>query len=153
MNLRKSPSFIRFGFVTKKQKIPGSHFSLPPVWLGLNIALKNKFKVISNHHEKKAADLQKQQEREIDKSLTTCIKNTGHNFSSYQLTEEHTALSYGLDHHIPCKFNSNRIHAEFEKFDQIILKDISHIPDNNLLFLKTKLQNTGEKYSDVPVRY
>ena len=31
MNLRKSPSFIRFGFVTKKQKIPGSHFSLPPV--------------------------------------------------------------------------------------------------------------------------
>ena len=124
MNLRKSPSFIRFGWVTKKQKIPGSHFALPPVWLGLNIALKNKFKVISNHHEKKAANLKKQQEREIDKSLSTCIKNTVHNFSSYQLTEKYTELSYGLDHNIPCKFNSNRIHAEFVKFYQIILKDI-----------------------------
>ena len=83
----------------------------------LNIALKSKFKVIANRHQKKLTNLRKKQERKTDKSATTYIKNAVHNFSSYQLTtEEYTALSYRLDHHIPCKFNNNRIHTEFEQF-------------------------------------
>ena len=90
---------------------------LNAVFHQLNIALKSKFKVIANCHQKKLTNLQKQHERKTDKSTTTYIKNTVHNFSSYQLTtEEYTALSYRLDHHIPCKFNNNRIHTEFEQF-------------------------------------
>ena len=70
------------------------------------------------------------------------------NFSSYQLsTDEYTVLSYGLDHHIPTRLNSNRIHTEFEQFYQGILKDISHIPENYLSSLKTKFQNICGKYS------
>ena len=80
------------------------------------------------------------QERKTDKSTTTYIKNTVHKFLSYQLaTEEYTALSYRLDHHIPCKFSNNRIHTEFEQFNQSVLKDISHIPERDLSCLKTKL--------------
>ena len=120
----------------------------------LNIALKSKFKVITNRHQKKLTNLRKQQERKTDKSMVTYIKNTVHNFSSYRLTtEEYTALSYGLDHHIPCKFNSNRIHTEFEQFYQSILKDISHIPESDLSCLKTKMRNTCEKYSKIQVPY
>ena len=80
--------------------------------------------------------------------MSTCIKNTVQNFSSYQLTtEEFTALSYGLNHHISSKFNNNRIQNELEQFYQSIFKDISHMPENNLSRLKTKLQNTCEKYN------
>ena len=105
----------------------------------LNIALKSKFKVIANCRQKKLTNLRKQQEGKIDKSSTTYIKNAVHNFSSYQLTtEKYTALSYGLDHHIPYKFSSNRIHTEFEQLYQSILKDISHIPENHLSSLKNK---------------
>ena len=73
-----------------------------------SLALKSKFKVITNCHQKKLTNLREQQERKISKSMTTYVKNTVHNFSSYQLTtEEYTALSNGLDRHIPCKFSSN----------------------------------------------
>ena len=113
---------------------------LNAVFRQLNIALKSKFKVIANHNQKKLTNLRKQQDRKTDKSTTTYIKNTVHNFSSYQLTtEEYTPLSYGLDYHISCKFNNNRIHTEFEQFYQSILKDMSHIPENDLSCLKTKL--------------
>ena len=129
---------------------------LNAVFHQLSIALKSKFKAIVNRHQKKLTNLRKQQERKIDKSTTTHIKNTIHNFSSYELTtEEYTALSHGLDHYIPCKFNSNRIHTEFEQFYQSILKDVSHLPGSNLSYLKTKRLNTCEKYSkvDVPYKY
>ena len=47
-------------------------------------------------------------------SKTHYIKNALQNFSSYQLsTDEYTALSYGLDHHIPARLNYNRIPTEF----------------------------------------
>ena len=88
---------------------------LNAVFHQLNIALKSKFKVIANRDQKKLTNLRKQQKRKTYKSMVTYIKNTVHIFSSYQLTaEEYTALSCRLDHHIPCKFNSNRIHTEFE---------------------------------------
>ena len=63
------------------------------------------------------ANLWKQQESKIHKSTNTYIKSTVHNFPSYQLTtEEHTAISYGLDHHFHCKFSSIRIHTKFVQF-------------------------------------
>ena len=120
----------------------------------LNIALKSKLKVIANGNQKKLTNLRKEQESKTNKSTIMYIKNTVHNFSSCQLTtEEYTALSYGLDHHISCKFNNNRIHTDFEQFYQSILKDISHIPESDLSCLKTKLRNTCEKYSKVHVPY
>ena len=62
------------------------------------------------------------------------------NKTEYQLsTEEYTALSYGLDHHISTSLNNNRIHTEFKQFYQDILRDISHIPEKYLSSLKTKL--------------
>lgn len=84
------------------------------VFRKLNIAFKNKFKVIAKCHHKKLKNLGKQQESKANKSMTTYIKNTVQNFLSDHLTtEEYTALDhhygYGLDHHIPCKFSSNRI--------------------------------------------
>ena len=93
------------------------------------------------------------QERKTDKSTTTYIKNTAHNFSSYQLATKEYILSYRLDHHIPCKFNNNRIHTEFEQFNQSILKDISYIPESDLLCLKAKLRSTCKKHSKVHVPY
>ena len=88
---------------------------LNAVFHQLNIALKSKFKMIANRHQKKLTNLRKQQERKTDKSITSYIKNTVHSFLSYQLTtEEYTTLSYGLDHHILCEFNNNRMHTEFE---------------------------------------
>ena len=71
------------------------------------------------------------------------VKNTTHNFSSYQLSNnELTALLYGLDHHISSKVNGNRIYTEFEQFYQSLVKDIPHLPYEDLSHLKTKLRNT-----------
>ena len=89
----------------------------------LNIALKSKFKVIANRHQKKLTRLWKQQETKINKSMTMYIKNTVNNFSSYQLTtEKYNALSCRLDHHVSCECRSSRIHVEFEQFYQSTLK-------------------------------
>ena len=59
--------------------------------------------------------------------------------------EDINALLYGLDHHIPTKEERNTITTEFERFLQSLLKDISHIPENEVGQIKTKLHNTCEK--------
>ena len=75
-----------------------------------------------------------------------------YNFSSYVLTEEEMiALVYGLDHHIPTNINKDAIFTESEQFFQNLLRDISHIPENELSRIKTKLRNTCEKYCNVKV--
>ena len=84
------------------------------------------------------------------------MKHTVHNFSSYQLSEEeYKALSYGLDYHIPSQANNNVINTEFEKFYQSILSNFSHIFDDQLAVLKTRIPNTCHKYNriNVPYRY
>ena len=56
-----------------------------------------------------------------------------HNFSSYNLSQvEINALSYGLDHHIPTNINRNSITTEFESFFQSLLRDICHMPENEI---------------------
>ena len=83
-------------------------------------------------------------------------KHAVQNFSSYQLSEEeYKALSYGLHYHIPSKTNNNVINTEFENFYRSILCNISHVPDDQLAVLKTRIWSTCHKYSliNVPYRY
>ena len=69
--------------------------------------------------------------------------------------EEEKALSFGLDQHIPTTLNRNNLHTEFEYFYQNITNDISHLSEDDVITLKTKLRHICEKYSDtkVPYRY
>ena len=84
--------------------------------------------------------------------INSHIKSTVHNFSLYQLSDDElTALSHGLDHHIPNKLNCNRIHTESEQFYHNLVKDISHTPDGNLNRFKTKVRSTCECYSKISV--
>ena len=46
--------------------------------------------------------------------------------------EEHEALSYGLDYHIPSKVTRNSVNTEFESFYQSLLLDISTIPEESI---------------------
>ena len=62
------------------------------------------------------------------------------------------ALNDGLDQHIPCTVNYNSINTEFELFYQNILRDISHIPEQNLAHVKTKLRNTCKKNYEIKCR-
>ena len=45
------------------------------------------------------------------------------------------------------------MHTKFEQFYQGVYRDISHIPENFLSSLKTKLRNTCEKYSKIHAAY
>ena len=67
--------------------------------------------------------------------------------------EEYTALSFGLRHHIPTKSKDVAIEVEFEQFYQGLLRNLTHIPDNELTLLKTKLRSTCEKYSKINLLY
>ena len=74
---------------------------LNTVFHQLNVALKSKFKVVTSRHQKKLSNLRKHQTAKTTESKPHYIKNTVQNFSSHQLsTDEYTASSYGLDHHI-----------------------------------------------------
>ena len=58
-----------------------------------------------------------------------------------------------MEQHIPVKLSKHTIKTEFEVFYQSLLKNISHIPENNISLIKTKLRSTHEKYSSVNVPY
>ena len=94
-----------------------------------------------------------------NKRLTFCgnikyIRHAVHNFSSNQLSsKEEEALSFGLDEHIPSVCNRNKLFTEFEMFYQNILKDISHLNNDVITSLKTKLRHTSDKYSRIKVSY
>ena len=77
-----------------------------------------------------------------------------HSFSSYQFSsKEEEALSFGLDEHIPSVCNQNKPFTEFEMFSQNILKDISHLNNDVITRLKTKLRHTCHKYSRIKIPY
>ena len=70
------------------------------------------------------------------------IKRTGHNFSSYALSDkEHKELCYGLNHHIPTPCNYNDVETEFELFCQNMLSNILYIPENELTQLKVNFKH------------
>ena len=77
-----------------------------------------------------------------------------HNYSSYlQSKDEEIALVYDLENHIPTKTSRIAINTEFEQFYQRLLNDTSHIPEDDLEFIKTKLRNNCERYSKIRVPY
>ena len=63
------------------------------------------------------------------------------------------ALSYELDQHIPYTGNYNSINTEFELFYQNILQEVSHIPEQNLSHVKTKLRYTCEINSKIKIPF
>ena len=66
----------------------------------------------SNTHKKKLDRLQPEK-GQFDKPKRCVIENIIHNFSSYKLSSsEEYALSFGLDQHIPDKFNKNKIQTK-----------------------------------------
>ena len=118
----------------------------------MNIAVKSPIKVIKLRHEKKLHDLKSKQETTnyVDERKQSYIKHTVHNFSSYAMSnEEYIALSFDLNHHIPIKSKDVAIEVEFEQFYQNLLRNLTHIPDNELTSLKTKLRRTCEKCSKI----
>ena len=89
----------------------------------------------------------------VDERKPSYIKHTAHNFCYIMSNKEHTALSFGLDYHIPTKSKDVATEVEFEQFYQGLLRNLTHIPDNELTSLKTKLRSTCEKYSKINVPY
>ena len=53
----------------------------------------------------------------------------------------------GLDNHIPTKSKDVAAEVEFEQFYQGLLRNLTHVPGNELTSLKAKLRSTYEKYS------
>ena len=103
---------------------------------------------------KKLSKSRKHQQKSDIKSRIQVSKNTIYNFSSYTLSDDEImALNYGFDQHIPYTINYNSINTEFEVIYQNILRHISHIPEQNLAHVKTKLRNTCEKYCKIKVLF
>ena len=78
--------------------------------------------------------------------------------SSYQLShDKYTALSFGLDHHIPAKTDPNLIYTEFECYYQNIVPKIKNLSDDQKCQqkcqLKIKLWSACEKYNRVKVPF
>ena len=122
----------------------------------INNVVRGRIKVIKLRHQKKFQNLKLKQDTNklFDERKHTYIKHTVHNFSSYILSnEEYTALSFGLDHHIPTKSKDIAIEVEFELFYQGLLRNLTLIPDDELTSLKTKLRSTYEKYRKINVPY
>ena len=93
------------------------------------VVVESWLKNSGKRHDKKLFNLHKQQQinQSSNEKFNNDIKSTVHSFSLFQFSDDElTALSYGLDHHIPNKLNCNRIHTESEQFYQNLLKDISH---------------------------
>ena len=120
----------------------------------INVAVKRRIKSIAKHHERKLSKFRKHQHKSDFKRRIEVSKNAMHNISSYTLSNDETvAPNYGLDQQIPYTVNYNSINKEFELFYQNILRDTSHIPEQTLANVKTKFQNTCEKYCKIKVPF
>ena len=78
----------------------------------VKLIIKKEEAKFSNTHKKKLDRLQPEK-GQFDKPKRCVIENIIHNFSSYKLSSsEEYALSFGLDQHIPDKFNKNKIQTK-----------------------------------------
>ena len=103
-------------------------------------------------HKKKLFTLRTKQKQRVSDDKHTRDQSIVHNYSSYVLSkDEKMQLSYGLENHIPTKFCRIAINTKFEQFYQRLLHDISHIPEEDLAHVKTKLCNTCQTYSKIKV--
>ena len=115
----------------------------------LDKSIKEKSITVTKRHGKRLIKLRKDKRLTFGENIKY-ICHTVHNSSSYQLSfKEEEALSFGLDEHIPSVCNHNKLFTEFEMFYQNILKDISHLNNDIITRLKTKLRHTCNKYSRV----
>ena len=121
----------------------------------INIASKSKLKAITKRHLRKLDKFRRKTSTPINEKVTfSHIRNTVHNFSNYSLSnEEYKALSFGLDYHIPNQPSYHTTETELEMFYQNILPNLSHILDNQLTELKSKLRNACHKYNNIKVPY
>ena len=62
-------------------------------------------------------------------------------------------MQFRLDEHIPSVCNWNKLFTEFEMFFQNNLKDISHLNNDVITRLKTKLRHICDKYSRIKLPY
>ena len=113
-----------------------------------------KASFIKERHNEKLNNLRNNDQLNNSDKRVKFTQCTVHNYSSYILSrEEKNALSFGLDEHIPTIRDHNKLFVKFETFYQNILKDISHLPVDDINRLKTKLRHTCEKYSQIKVPY
>ena len=61
-------------------------------------------------------------------------------------------MSFGLDHHIPSKSNSNTIKTEFENFYYQTQKHLNHLSNTEKDNIKSKLRRTCENYSQISTK-
>ena len=67
--------------------------------------------------------------------------------SSYELShEKYTALSFGLDHHIPSKADTNLIYSESETYYQSIIHKLTNLPETKISHLKIKIVRQRNSY-------
>ena len=119
----------------------------------LDKSIMQKSITVTKRHEKNLVKLQKDKRLTFGENIKY-IRHTVHSFSSYQLSsKEEEALSFGLDEHILSACNRSKLFTEFEMFYQNILKDISHLNNDVITRLKTKLRHTCNKYSRIKVPY
>ena len=108
---------------------------------------EGKYQQIQTRQTKKLSKLRSSKTNDEFDENREFIKQTIHNFSSYELNDdEKIALSFGLDQHIPSKLNNNEVQTEFESLYQSILKSFPVLPNEDKDELKTKLRNICNKY-------
>ena len=57
------------------------------------------------------------------------------------INEKYIVLLFGLGHHFSTKLTDVAIEVEFEQFCEVFLRKLTHISDNELTSLKTKLRS------------
>ena len=82
----------------------------------MHINNTSKHVIVTYQHEKKIYNLRKLEQHYLNtKTNQHPVKQIIHNKSSYVLTrDEETALSYGLQQHIPPSLNKTDTDAEFD---------------------------------------
>ena len=120
----------------------------------INLAIRSRVKSIVKRHEHKLINFRQQYQTQSETSQLKVNKHIIHNFPSFVLSpEEVTALPFGLDQHIPYNVDSNSINTEFELFYQNLFQDNSHLPEQALSRIKTKLRYICEKYCKIKAPY
>ena len=117
----------------------------------VEVVIRSRLVAIKKRHEKKLLfNIRRHNVNASDSAVVT--KQIIHNFSSCNLSRDRElALCYGQDQHIPNNATRNTIKTEFELFYQGLLKNISHIPEEQISAIKTKLRRTCEIYCSIHV--
>ena len=92
--------------------------------------MKSKLKAITSRHPENYLIYINKKKLKLWNRKPTVLEILYRTFLHINYLQIIYCISYGLDHHIPTRFNNNRIHTEFEQLRQGILKDMSHIPEN-----------------------